>query len=165
MKIEYLKNRINDYKQSIETVVEKKNLWKSNTKLLLLKILNSVVEEYDIGWKVQELNWIHNNEAVNITLESFPTELIKATNQIPTYQFYQGGALIFSQSYNGDIFVFIAYPKLINQTNNNELMELGFFAPSEITEKFIIEKVDEFLKEMINWEIPLLNSKIGFTSD
>ncbi|WP_010520760.1 hypothetical protein [Aquimarina agarivorans] len=162
MKIEHLEERINDYRNSIKTVVEKKNLWNKSIKPLLLKILNSATKLYDVGWKVQELNWIHNNEAVNITFDSFPPELINSTNQIPTFQFYQGGALIFSQSYNGDVYVFIAFPILQNSAQQNEMKELGFFLPKEITEKFIIEKIDDFLKEMILWELPMNNGKIGY---
>jgi hypothetical protein len=47
------------------------------------------------------------------------------------------------------------------QTENNSL-ELGAFNPSEITEKLIVEKVDEFLKEMIKWEVPSYRSQLGF---
>ena len=40
--------------------------------------------------------------------------------------------------------------------------EIETFAPETINEKLIIEKVDEFLKEMINWEVPSLKNKVGF---
>jgi hypothetical protein len=39
---------------------------------------------------------------------------------------------------------------------------LGFYNPAEITEKLIIEKVDEFLKEMIKWEVPSYKTTLGF---
>ena len=100
MKVEQLKEHINDYKISIETVVEKKILWKTKTKNLIQSTLNSIVEHYDIGWRVQELNWMQSNEAINITFDSFPPELIEKTNLIPSYQFIQGAALIFSESYS-----------------------------------------------------------------
>ena len=80
MKVEHLKERINDYKVSIESVVEKKILWKTKTKNLILNTLNSIVEHYDIGWRVQELSWMHSNEAININFDSFPPELIEKTN-------------------------------------------------------------------------------------
>ena len=107
MKIEHLEEHIHDYKTSIEAVVEKKILWKTKTKILIAKLLKRIAETYNLGWQVQELNWIGNNEAVNITFDSFPPDLIEKTNQIPSYQFIQGGALVFSQSYSGDIYVFI----------------------------------------------------------
>ena len=162
MKIEHLEERIGDYRNSIKTVVDKRMLWKTKIKDLLIKSLQSIVKQYDIGWKVQELSWIHNNEAVNITFDSFPPELIDCTNQIPAYQCIPGGALIFSQSYNGDIYVFMMYPEIENAPRENNIMELGIYTPDSITEKLIVEKVDEFLKEMIRWEVPQLKNKVGF---
>ena len=162
MKIEHLEERVNDYKSSIDVVVEKKILWKTKTRGLLFKTLNEAVKKYDIGWRVQELNWINNNEAVNITFDSFPPELIKKTNQIPSFQFIQGGALVFSQSYSGDVYVFILFPIVQNVEDATNSIELGIYAPQSINEKLIIEKVDEFLKEMINWDVPTIEKKVGF---
>jgi len=162
MKIDYLNERINDYKTSIETVVEKKIVWKNQVKILLSKTLNNIVKKYDIGWCVQELNWIGTNDAVNITLNSFPPELIEKTNQIPEYQFIQGAALVFFQSYNGNVQINILYP-LIDQIQIDEgSVKLGIYDPKDITEKLIIEMVDEFLKEIIKWEVPSEKRKLGF---
>jgi len=164
MKTEHLEERINDYTTSIKTVVEKKIYWKTHTRNLLLKILNSIVKQYDIGWRVQELSWINTNEAVNITFDSFPPDLIEKTNQIPAYQFIQGGALVFSQSYSGDIIIFILFPIPDVNADNNPTTDadLAIYTPQELTEKVVIEKVDEFLKKMIEWEVPTLKNKVGF---
>ncbi len=162
MKIQHLEERVKDYKDSIEKVVEKKIHWKTTTKNVLLKTLNSIVNKYDIGWQVQELSWISNNEAVNITFDSFPPELIEKTNEIPSYQFIQGCALIFSQSYNGEVHIIILFPIIDNVQLDNSTIYLGIYDPQEINEKLIIEKVDEFLKEMIKWEIPIERKQLGF---
>lgn len=162
MNIEHLQERVLDYKKSIEKVVEKKIYWKTVTKNLLLKTLSSITSKYNIGWRVQELNWIGSNEAVNITFDSFPPELIEKTNQIPSYQFIQGCALIFSQSYNGEVHIIILFPILDSAQIDDNTINLGIYDPQEIDEKLIIEKVDEFLKEMIKWEIPMENKKLGF---
>lgn len=162
MKIEHLEERINDYKNSIETVIEKKIFWATKTRKLLLKTLNDIVKQYDIGWRVQELSWISTNEAVNITFDSFPPELIEKTNKIPSYQFIKGGALVFSQSYSGDVNVFILFPILDNMPETTTDTDLAIYSPQQIDEKVIVEKVDDFLKKMIDWEVPTLKNKVGF---
>ena len=164
MKIEHLEERIIDYKNSIETVVAKKTKWDEHSKPMLLKTLNSIVAKYAIGWKVQELNWIHNSEAVNISFEAFPEELMDCTNRVPTFQFIPGGALVFSQTYSGDIYVFVLFPEIDGAPSENNMVEFGMINPSEITEKIIIEKVDEFLKEMIQWEVPNKRTKVGYSN-
>ena len=161
MKVEHLEERVSDYKESINTVVEKKTLWETKTKKLIINTLSQAVKQYNIGWKVQELNWISNNEAVNIIFDSFPLDLIDCTNKIPAYQFIQGGALVFSQSYSGDVYILILFPYLEQLQANNSL-ELGFYSPKEITKKLIVEKIDEFLKEMIKWEVPSYRNQLGF---
>ena len=162
MKIEHLEEHINDYKTSIETVVEKKTLWETKTKAVISKILKQVAKTYKIGWQVQELNWIGTNEAVNITFDSFPPELIEKTNKIPSYQFIQGGALVFSESYSGDVYVFILYPIVAEIPSENSSMDLGVYNPKDVNEKLVVEKVDEFLKQIIKWELPTFRTKLGF---
>ncbi len=165
MKIEHLSERVSDYKKSIEKVIEKKIVWKTITKDLLLKTLNSITDKYYIGWRVQELNWIGSNEAVNITFDSFPQDLMEKTNQIPSYQFIQGCALIFSQSYNGEVHVIIMFPLIDNIPSDTNTINLGIYDPHELNEKLIVEKVDEFLKEMIKWEIPIEKKQLGFINE
>ena len=162
MKTEHLEGRITDYKKSIETVIEKKILWKTKIKSLLVKTLQDIVKKHTIGWCVQELNWIGTNEAVNITFESFPVELMEKINQMPNYQFIQGGALVFSESYNGNVRITILFPLIENISIEDSSMELGIFSPAKITEKLIVEMVDEFLKEIIKWELPAQKGKLGY---
>ncbi|WP_081210154.1 hypothetical protein [Salegentibacter sediminis] len=163
MKIEHLEERINEYKNSIHTVVNKRIQWETEVKDLIQKVLSEAEEKYKIGWKVQQLSWIHTNEAINITFDSFPQELIVKTNQIPTYQFLQGGALVFSQMYNGDIEIFTVFPLPENwMPVEKDMVEMGVYSPAAITEKLVVEKIDEFLKEMIKWEVPIPKSKVGF---
>lgn len=162
MKIEHLQDYVDDYKMSITTVVDKKILWNTVTRNSIKTILKTIVKKYDIGWKVQELNWIGTNEAVNITFDSFPLELIEKTNIIPSYQFVQGGALVFSQSYSGDVHIFILFPYVDQLPEANNSIELAIYNPNDITEKLVIEKVEEFLKEIIKWEVPLTQHKIGY---
>lgn len=162
MKLEHLEERASDYRNSIQTVVDKRICWETKTKDILIKTLDKIVTTYDLGWKVQELSWIHNNEMINITFDSFPPEMIDCTNQIPAYRFLPGGTLIFSQSYNGDVYIFMMFPEIENLQQENKVVELGQYNPEAITEKLIVEKVDEFLKEMIEWEVPSLKKKVGY---
>lgn len=162
MTIEHLAERVADYKASIKTVIEKKHVWKTNTKPIIIDTLKSITEKYMIGWRVQELNWMQNNEAINIAFHSFPPELINSSNNILINQFVPGASLIFSQSFNGDVSIFILFPITENAPTEDGTLDLGIINPNEINEKLVIEKVDEFLKEIIKWEVPLLKNKLGF---
>lgn len=166
MKIEHLEERINEYKNSIKIVVEKRLLWKTKIKNLIATTLKKAEETYPIGWQVQELNWIHSSEAVNITFESFPPDLIELTNQLPTYQFLQGSSLVFTQLHNGDINVLVlfAVPERSIPTEEDS-EELGTYSPELVTEAFIAEKIDNFLKEIIKRDVPAPVGKMGFSKE
>ncbi|MEX0998297.1 MAG: hypothetical protein WDZ45_14700 [Flavobacteriaceae bacterium] len=166
MKIEHLEERILDYKNSIKIVVEKRIQWKTKTKAMIVSVLKKAENAYDIGWQVQELNWIHSSEAVNITFDSFPPDMIELTNQLPTYQFLQGGSLVFSQLHNGDVNCMILFPVIENALpSENDTQDLGTFSPEDIDEKLIVEKIDVFLKEIIRREVPSLSKKMGFSKE
>src|SRR5690606_18543440 len=138
MKIEHIEERVNEYRNSIKTVVEKRILWNTQVKNLITDVLRKAEETYNIGWRVQELSWVHTNEAVNITFDSFPPDLIEKTNLIPAYQFLKGGSLIFSQLYNGDIEIFVLFPVMENWNDfDKDMEELGTYPPTEINEKLV----------------------------
>lgn len=162
MRVDHLSDRVVDYMTSIKTVVEKKTYWEAKTRPLLRDTLNEIVKTFNLGWKVQELDWIYNDDAINVTFDSFPAELVDCTNKIASFQFIPGGTLVFSQSYNGQVIVFVLYPQIETDQVDSGIVKLGTFTPQEITRKLIIEKVDEFLKEMINWEVPSLKKKLGY---
>lgn len=166
MKLENLEERIHEYKNSIKIVVEKRILWKTTTKNLIIAALKKAEKKFAIGWQVQELNWIHSAEAVNITFDSFPPDMIEFTNQLPTYQFLQGGSLVFSQQHNGDINVLLLFPVIENSLpSESDTQDLGTYKPESINEKLIIEKIDVFLKEIIKREVPSLTKKMGYSKD
>lgn len=165
MKIEHLDERIQDYNASIETVLNKKIYWQKTTKQILKDTLNRITAKFEIGWKVQELSWLNSNEAINITFYSIPANLREKSNLLPSYQFIQGCSLVFSQSYNGEVHIFILFPLIENLQDENNTINLGIYDPDEITDTLIVEKVDVFLKEVINWEVPIEQKKLGFISE
>lgn len=107
-------------------MVEKRILWNAQIKPLITKVLKETEETFNIGWRVQDLNWLHTNEAVNITFDSFPPEMIEKTNLIPAFQFLKGGSLVFSQMYNGDVEIFIVF-RIIENCNalDDDIIEFG----------------------------------------
>lgn len=164
MTIDHLEERVKDYNLSLEKVLHKKLVWRSTTKQLLVATLEEIRSRYAIGWKVQQLSWMLYNESVNLTLNSLPDHLLNKAREADDGEFIKGGALVFSQMHNGDVSVFVLFPVADMAVSESGTSDMGTFPPEEITEKLIIEKVDEFLKEMIKWEIPQPHYKIGFIS-
>ena len=47
------------------------------------------------------------------------------TNRIPAFQFIPGGALVFSQTYSGDVYVFVLFPEIDGMPLDNNMVEFG----------------------------------------
>jgi len=157
-----LKKSVSDYVNSLEKVLEKRKQWRDFTLPLLLKTLNEIQADFDIGWTVQQLDWLMNNSAINITFNTFPSSMIEKMNGATDFEFIKGAALVFSQKYNGDIAVFIVYPADLEPITEGDINEIGSFNPNEINENFITNKVAHFLDKIIIQEENVLRRKVGF---
>ena len=157
-----LKKSVSDYVNSLEKVLEKRKQWRDFTLPLLLKTLNEIQADFDIGWTVQQLDWLMNNSAINITFNTFPSSMIEKMNGAADFEFIKGAALVFSQKYNGDIAVFIVYPADLEPITEGDINEIGSFNPNEINENFITNKVAHFLDKIIIQEENVLRRKVGF---
>ena len=164
MKSVPLDKAVKSYLESLEKVLEKRKLWNESTRPLLLETLKGIEERFSLGWKVQELNWLWNNKAVNLMFDSVPKELADRVDYLHDFEFIRGTALVFSQKYNGDISVMILYPEVSAAGSENEFKELGSFHPKEIEAAFIEEKVSAFLEEIMVWEDNAFQHRVGFSS-
>jgi len=162
MENDILNKSVVDYLNSLEKVLEKRKQWKEYTSPLLLKTLNEIQKTHEIGWKVQQLDWLMNNSAINITFDTFPVSMIEKLNGATDFQFIKGAALVFSQKYNGDISVFIIFPADLEPVSESDINEIGSFNPNEINKNFVINKVAYFLDKIIIREENVLRRKVGF---
>jgi len=153
---------VNGYLNSLEKVLEKRKQWKEFAFPLLIKTLHEIREKHEVGWQVQELNWLTNNKAVNISFENFPKSLIDKWDGSIDFEFIKGAALVFSQKYNGNVAVFIVYPEVAEPVYDSNIKNIGTYNPNEINENFIMNKVIFFLEEIIVWEESVLKHKVGF---
>jgi hypothetical protein len=162
MKSKPLEKSVSDYVNSLEKVLEKRRMWNEQTRPLLKGALDSLCARYEIGWKVQELDWLWNNKAVNLMLESVPKVLSEKAGGIRDFEFIKGTALVFSQKYNGDISVLVLYPEVGDASNDSDFKELGTYHPGSVNESFVEEKVSDFLEEIMVWEENIIKHKVGY---
>ena len=92
-----------------------------------------------------------------------PSGLIRKTNSVTTSYSKIGGSLVFSQGYNGLVYVIIFYPSIeqIVETNPNQKV-LKRIEPNEIGSGFIRQRIAEFLDEISDWENTANSKSIGY---
>ena len=162
MKSKPLEKSVSDYVTSLEKVLEKRQIWKEQTRPQLREALGRICTRFEIGWKVQELDWLWNNKAVNLMFDTVPKILQEKAGGMKDFDFVKGTALVFSQKYNGDISVLILYPEVGDPSSDSDFKELGTFHPDKINEEFVEEKVSDFLEEIMVWEESIMRHRVGF---
>lgn len=165
MKIEDLKEKVNGLTQAQQNIEANRETWAEKTKPLLIDILGRIAKEFPIGWHVQKLDWDKNLEGVNITFGPTNSGIKTKTETSVKAHIKHGGTIVFSQAYNGEIFVIILYPYVDEFVGKIENKVLGKFPPSAIDENFIVSRVAEFLDEMKKWEESTPSSIIGFQTN
>ncbi|MCX6252937.1 MAG: hypothetical protein NTV31_00435 [Bacteroidia bacterium] len=162
MKIEDLKNKVEDFQDTLDIIKQNREFWQSKTKSILIDTLTRITTDYPIGWNVQKLDWTKNSEGVNITLGPSRSGFVENTGNSFKSHTKDGGTITFSQAYNGEIFVIIIYPFIDGFVTQAENKLLGKVKPEEVTEDFIINKFAIFIDEMIKWEKSTYGNRVGF---
>jgi len=160
--MELIKNKIEAYKSSLDQIQENRNLWSNTTKKLVYDTLMEIKTTSGLDLQVQKVDMLKNLEAVNIHFNRQASGFTETNGNSITNHIKHGGALIFSQAYNGQIFVIYSYPFIegwVSQLVNKAVAKV---LPSNINEEFIFREVEKFLDEMNNWETSNMSSRRGF---
>ncbi|WP_373060518.1 hypothetical protein [Zunongwangia sp. H14] len=162
MTLQDLKEKVDNYKNSIEKVSQNREYWQNHTKPLLKDTLEKIKETYPLDWNVQVLDWTSNSEGVNITFGKKPSGIYEQTETSSRHYVKKGGTIVFSQAGNGDVFIIILYPSIEELVSEKEHKVLGKISPEKITEELIIENVGVFLDEMAKWENSNEQNSLGY---
>ena len=162
MEIDDLNSKVDEFLQAQINIKNKREIWTAQTKPLLIQTLGVIKENYHLDWHIQILDDIQNSEGVNLTFGHSPSGFKEITKTTMRSFVKRGGTIVFSQAYNGDIFVVIMYPYIEDFVTEAENKLIGRFDPSAINEGFIVENVSKFIDEMIKWEKSTSYNRVGF---
>jgi hypothetical protein len=162
--MEQIKEKIEAYKGALRKIQENRNLWSNKVKQLIYDTLIEVKKVNDLDWQVQKLEMLKNLEAVNIHFNKQASGLIETDGRSIKNHTKYGGALIFSQAYNGQVFIIYRYPYVEDWVEQLDNKLISKELPENISRQFILQEVGKFLDEMIVWETSRTNTKIGFLS-
>lgn len=132
--------------------------WDQYLRPLILKTFKSIQKKIDLNLKIREINEIKNLEAIRLTFGYLNSGLFveqkKHKQEIPPMVLIKkGGYISYSQIANGKISVFIHYPYIEDIYGEpDKILELGIFAPMEITRDLILGQIEQFLDEIVKWE-------------
>jgi len=162
MDIKDLKSKVDSFNDSLDNIERNRKQWKDSTKPLIIKTFKEIIQQFPIGWNIQFIDNFENLEGVNLYFGAIPSGIKLITDDKAKRFIKTGGALTFSQSFNGEIYVIVYYPIIDELVGEKKPEKLGKYKPELITKKLIIEKVSKFLDKMESWESSIHIETVGF---
>lgn len=161
MKLEELSGKGKDLQKAIDETFKRRDLWTNEKKTIVQGTLEKVKGFLKIDCHVQNVQMYENYGAVTLSMGKSPSGI---SGKSPGEKIFvkQGGYLAFSQSYTGKLFVIAGMPYIESITDQIEPIVLTTVDPEEIDESFVLKKVDQFLKKIIQWESGKEYTAVGF---
>jgi hypothetical protein len=143
-------NALESSKLSIE---ENRKVWNAQTNHLITEIFQVIAQNVpNLNWEVKKIDGMEN---LDILMLGFKNESSGIVGQVQgVFKFFSkiSGKLIYSQVYNSEVYVLIDYPHVEHHVERQTPKFLGKFLPAQITHDIVLDHINEFLEEMLNWE-------------
>ncbi len=145
--------KVSKFNGVISGINSKRELWQSETKPLLVKVLNELKDDTKLDLIVQVLDARTNHESVNIQFKSKPSGISEKIGKSIKNYIKWGGSLTFNQVYNGEVHIMVTYPFVDEIISQNKNTLLVIIEPGKISEEYIHARVNNFLEQMLEWEL------------
>ncbi|MCO4813956.1 MAG: hypothetical protein KC454_04550 [Flavobacteriales bacterium] len=163
MKLEDLKDDVVSYKRTQEEIKTKRELWHTHTKNLISETLRKITKTYELDWDVLIVESTRNQEGVNLTFGNSFNSIYNLDEAGKRNYAKTGGNLVFTQAYNGDVFIILLSPNINEYESTQDSQKiLGKVNPAKIDENLIVHHVSLFLTELAEWENIKSTSVVGF---
>jgi DUF438 domain-containing protein len=169
-------SKVAKYKQILKNTIQYRQEWHVHLKSTIVETLEFISEESSLGAKVHVRDSIENMEAVVFDLGRVHSGMKEKIDQsdIKKTIVKTQGALVYQQLFNGKIMVMIILPYIEGYGEPRPPKNVEILRPEELKQGFILRHVEEFLKDVTDWEDydddqpakPVIgfNSTIGFNN-
>ena len=149
-----LTSKVNAYKQILANTIKYREEWHNELKKMIVDTLEHIAKETNLDAKVIVRDNVENMEAVVFDLgrvHSGLREKISESDIKKTIVKTQG-AIVYQQLFNGKIMIMIIYPYIEGYGEPKPPKNIEILRPEELKQGFILRHVEEFIKEITEWE-------------
>jgi hypothetical protein len=170
MNLSALKSKVEKYVQVKQNTFDYREQWKSETKELINKTLQKVIDETPLEAEIEIKDEVENLEVIVMNLGRMKSGIREKLDGDESRSVVRSnGMLVYQQLFNGKIVVLFVQPFLEGYGQPQQPKSVEIVRPKELNEGFIIRHVEEFLKDLIAWEDydddqPSSNNPIGFST-
>lgn len=153
MELNNLKRRVQQYKDIVENTTIYRQVWKDSLKTKIINQLTEIAKAIELNVVITVRQEMENLEAIMFSLGNQDSGLVHEEEGKPALPLKKhNGSLIYQQLFNGKVVVMLQFPAIQGYGEPLPARQVGIYRPEELTEAFFVKHIDEFLKEVTNWE-------------
>jgi len=154
MDLKSLKGKVTRYKKILKNTKDYRASWATELKPMIIKTLEEAIKTTKMNAKVDVKDEIENLEVVALSMghkaSGIAEKIPDSDSKRPFLK--SNGALIYQQLFNGKVMIMIMYPFIENYGQPRPPRTLEILRPEEFRETYIIKHIEEFFKDLIDWE-------------
>lgn len=149
-----IEGKVEKYKSILSNTQSYRKDWNDSLKAMVSKTLNEIIKKTDLAAYVEVKDDIENLEVINLSLGTEVSGIAEKLpgNKVKRPFIKSNGSLIFQQLFNGKVMIMILYPYIEGYGQPKPPKTVEILRPEELKPEFILRYVEQFLKEVIEWE-------------
>ncbi len=145
--------KVQRYQSVLANTKAYRERWEKQLKALIVSELENMLKITGLQGTIETSDKIRNLEYVILSLgseESGIAEIVSDKVDKPLIK--QNGSLVYQQLFNGKIQVIVGYPFIEGFGEPRPAKVISIYRPEEIKSPFIVRHMEEFIKELTQWE-------------
>jgi len=148
-----LKRKVREYQEILGNTVTYREVWKSRLKETIKAELQRMLDETALEGSIEVKDNVENLEALVLSLGEEKSGIYEKVNEeVNRPLIKHNGSLIYQQLFNGKIIAMISYPVIEGYGQPRPPKTIAIYRPEEIKPPFLIRHMEEFLREVTEWE-------------
>ena len=159
--------KVQRYNEILANTVAYRERWKESLKNLIVSELETMIKASGLSGKIETSEKVKHLEFIILSLGSEKSGISEIVNEkIEKPLIKKNGSLVYQQLFNGKVQVMVMFPHIEGFGDPNPPKIIGIYRPEEIKPPFLIRHMEDFIREITQWEDfddddPVMN-KIGF---
>ncbi|MEO1517664.1 MAG: hypothetical protein AAFV95_21750 [Bacteroidota bacterium] len=148
-----LKRKVKQYKEVLNNTKEYRQNWTNELRQRITDTLTQMASESGLEAEIVLKENIKNLEAVVLDLGRSKSGISeKVSDEVHRPLIKHNGSLVYQQLFNGKIIVLITYPMIEGYGEPRPPKTIAIYRPEELKPPFFVRHMEDFMKEVTNWE-------------
>ena len=147
-----IRNKVLQFHKILENTDQYRQDWTNHLRQMIIDHLQMVIDQTQLRAKIVIKDELYQMEAIALSLGHSESGISEKVGDAKRHLIKNGGMLVYQQLFNGKVMITIMYPYIdgIGQPKSPKLIEI--MRPYELKPPFILRHVEDFLREVIEWE-------------